>query len=119
MDEAVLHALATERTIDITTTGRRSGAPSRIEMWFHQVDGEIYLTGRPQPRDWYANLLADPGFTFHLKQSIAIDLAATAHPVPAGFERARVIGVVHDRVQSVVSLDEWLASSPLVRVDFG
>ena len=28
-----------ERTIDITTLGRRSGIPRRIEVWFHHLDG--------------------------------------------------------------------------------
>lgn len=119
MDDAIARALATERVVDITTTGRRSGRPSRIEMWFHQVEGDVYITGRPLPRDWYANMLAEPRFTFHLKQSVVADLEAIAHPMPPGHpDRARVIGIVHDRVRSSVSLSEWLESSPLVRVEF-
>jgi F420H(2)-dependent quinone reductase len=34
---------ARERTVDITTTGRRSGNPRRIETWFHRVEGTVYL----------------------------------------------------------------------------
>src|SRR3712207_9019649 len=49
-----------DRVIDITTTGRKSGQPRRIETWFHHLDGQIYLTGTPGPRDWYANLVANP-----------------------------------------------------------
>jgi hypothetical protein len=118
MSHPIQQALESERLIDITTIGRRSGRPSRIEIWFHNVEGEIYLSGRPQPRDWYANLLADPAFTFHLKQSIYSDLRASATPITDAVERARIIGVIHDRVKSTVSLDEWVRSSPLVRVDF-
>jgi deazaflavin-dependent oxidoreductase (nitroreductase family) len=57
------------RTIDITTTGRRSGQPRRIEIWFYQFEGSIYLSGSPGPRtrDWLANLAAEPHFVFHLK----------------------------------------------------
>lgn len=118
MSDPIQRALETERLCDITTVGRRSGRPSRIEMWFHDVEGEIYLSGRPQPRDWYANLLADPTFTFHLKQSIHADLPASATPITDPAERARIIGVIHERVKSTVSLEDWVRSSPLVRVDF-
>ena len=35
------------RTIDITTTGRRSGQPRRIEIVFYRFQDSIYLTGSP------------------------------------------------------------------------
>ena len=73
MDERVHQALAIDRTIDITTTGRSSGLPRRIETWFYRVDDQIYMTGSPGRRDWYANLLANPDFTFHLKQSVGAE----------------------------------------------
>ena len=73
VDEAVLRALdlgpdssPAERTIDITTQGRRTGLPRRIEVWLHRVDGRWYLTGMPAPRSWYANLRANPQFIVHL-----------------------------------------------------
>ena len=45
MDADVRAALERDLTIDITTTGRRSGQPRRIEIWFYNVDGRIYLGG--------------------------------------------------------------------------
>mgnify|MGYP003350547853 CR=1 FL=1 len=68
-----------QRTVDITTVGARTQQPRRIEIWFHNVDGDVYITGAPpRARSWYANLLAHPEFTFHLKNGIRADLAATA-----------------------------------------
>ena len=80
MDARVRRALETERTIDITTTGRTTGRPHRIEMWFHNLDGRLYLTGTPGARGWHANLLAHPEFTFHLKGTVRADLPARATP---------------------------------------
>ena len=60
--QALLKALQDDRLIDITTTGRKSGEPHRIEIGFHFVDGHVYITGRPGLRGWYANLLANPDF---------------------------------------------------------
>src|SRR6476619_4847515 len=81
MDEQIRTALETDRAIDITTIGRRSGQPRRIEMAFHNLDGQIYITGTPGKRDWYANLVANPDFTFHLKRSATADLPAHATPI--------------------------------------
>ena len=78
MDEAVQQALERDRTIDITTTGRNTGQPRRKEIWFHNIEGRLYITGSPGSRDWYANLVANPQFTFHLKQSAQADLSARA-----------------------------------------
>ena len=77
-DSAIDDALRADLTIDITTTGCRSGQPRRIEIWFLHIDGRIFITGTPGRRDWYANLKADNRLTFHLKESVQADLAATA-----------------------------------------
>ena len=72
---------AGERTIDITTTGARTGEPRRIETWFYRVQDRLYLTGLPGRRGWYANLRAQAGFTFHLKHGVTADLQARATPI--------------------------------------
>jgi hypothetical protein len=80
LDERIAQALARDRTIDITTTGRKSGQPRRIEIWFYPADWHT-RSGSPGRRFWYANLLADPEFTIHLKDSVQADLPARARPV--------------------------------------
>jgi deazaflavin-dependent oxidoreductase (nitroreductase family) len=118
MDQHVRRALARDRTIDITTTGRRSGQLRRAEIWFHNLDGRIYITGLPGRRDWYANLLADPQFTFHLKESASADLPARASPVTDQAERRAILARILDKLGRPGDLDAWLASSPLVEVAF-
>src|ERR1700716_2215222 len=90
--EAIDAALERGGTIDITTTGRQSGKPRRIEIAFHNIDGRIYISGAPSPRkrSWLANLEADPHFTFHLKGRTRADLPATARVITDDAER-RVI----------------------------
>jgi deazaflavin-dependent oxidoreductase (nitroreductase family) len=79
MDAAVENALARGGIADITTTGRKSGLPRRIEIYFHNFDGNYYLSGRPGfKRDWVANLAAHPRFTLHLKRGAAADIPAVA-----------------------------------------
>ncbi|MEV2246261.1 nitroreductase/quinone reductase family protein [Streptomyces sp. NPDC049970] len=82
-----------ERIIDITTTGRRTGRPRRIEIFFYRAAGRTYLCGGTsgRPTSWYANLFAHPDFTFHLKHGIRADLPAQAIPVTQREERHRVL----------------------------
>ncbi len=93
-DEQIKLALARDRVVDITTTGRKSGKPRRIEIWFHNLEGRLYLTGLPGRRSWYANLQEHPQFIFHLKQSAQADLAARATPVLDRVRRQEVLSVI-------------------------
>jgi len=78
MDAAIVDRLAAVRTIEITTTGRRSGKPVRVEIWWFHVDGRFIITGTPGPRDWLANLIVDPRLTVH---ALGHDYPATARLV--------------------------------------
>ena len=93
LDAKVKEALEKDLIIDITTTGRKSGSPRRKEIWFHNLDGSLYIVGLvlPGSRSWYANVLADPRITFHLKGTTQADLPARATPIPDASERRRVL----------------------------
>lgn len=118
MDERIQAALARDRVIDITTTGRQSGKPRRIEIWFHDLDGRIYISGLPGKRDWYANLLANPDFIFHLKRSVKADLPARAEPITDQAQRRLIMRRILDGIEGDRDLDEWVKASPLVEVTF-
>jgi deazaflavin-dependent oxidoreductase (nitroreductase family) len=118
LDDTIRQALAKDRTIDITTIGRRSGLPRRIETWFFRVDDRVYLTGSPGRRDWYANLLSNPDFTFHLKQSVVADLPARATPVTDPAERKAIFARILDDLGGRRNLDAWMAGSPLMAIAF-
>ena len=94
--DAIRRVLRHGHTIDITTTGRRSGQPRRIEIVFHNFGGHLYISGlpSPQPRAWLLNLRANPRFTFHLKRPVKADLAATAREITDPAERRDVLAQV-------------------------
>jgi len=119
VNDEVRQALLKDRVIDMTTIGRTSGQPRRKETWFHNIDGQVYLTGTPGKRDWYANMVANPAFTFHLKESVTADLAARAHPVTEPGERSRVFArILRNIGRDASELPAWEAGSPLVAVTF-
>jgi deazaflavin-dependent oxidoreductase (nitroreductase family) len=111
----VLAAVRENRTIDITTTGARSGEPRRIETWAWPLDGVLYLTGSPGWRDWYANLKAHPEFTLHLKRRVTADVPAHARLVEESAERRDVF--TRMLADSRYDLEAWIARSPLVEVE--
>ncbi len=118
MNKDIARALKHDRVIDITTTGRQSGEPRRIEIWFHNLNDHIYITGSPGRRSWYANMLARPEFIFHLKESVRADLPARARPILAGPERQTVLAQIVRSVGRDSDLEVWLTDSPLVEVEF-
>ena len=116
MDADISRALEQDRTIDITTTGKKTGQPRRKEIWFHNLDGRLFITGTPGRRDWYANLVARPEFTFHLKESVQADLPAVATPIFDESQRREIIAGIFSKLQWDRNLDTWVADSPLVEV---
>ena len=91
MDEHTKQALqGRDVVIDITTIGRKSGLPRRKEIWFHNIDGKIIITGQPGPRDWLANMIANPDFTFHLKGDVKADLPARARVITDPAEKRTI-----------------------------
>jgi deazaflavin-dependent oxidoreductase (nitroreductase family) len=117
MDEQTKQALSRNGVIDITTTGRRSGRPRRIEIMFHNIDGRLFISGMPSTRrrSWLANLDADPRFTFHLKRGLRRDLPARARIVSDASERREILTHVA-RTWDRRDLDKMVQYSPLIEV---
>jgi deazaflavin-dependent oxidoreductase (nitroreductase family) len=119
LGERVQGALARGGVIDITTLGRQSGRPRRIEIVFHNIDGRIYISGIPSPtrRGWLANLDARPELTVHLKGAVRADLPAKARIIEDEAERRRVLASVA-RNWKRKDLDTMVRQSPLIEVIF-
>ena len=127
--DAARAALRSDLTIDIVTRGRRSGEPRTTEIWFMVVDDVVYICGTPGagddereywPRDWMANLLAEPDFSFVFKESVDLALPARATPVTDPDERRRVFGseVTGWYRDQTGSVDALVANGPIVRIEF-
>ena len=109
-----------------------TGAPHRPAMpprdpLFYRAVGITYLHSGAGggPTDWPANLLANPTFTFHLKNGIRADLPARATPAPTQLNvRPCWRPIVADLnppqdpdTIRPIRLDDW-AHSRLMRISF-
>lgn len=118
INEQTRRALSRGHTVDITTTGRQSGQPRRIEVVFHSFDGRLYISGMPRQerRSWLANLDADSRMTFHLKGAVKADLPARARIIVDPAEREEVLRRIAQawRRTDVETMVRW---SPLIEVE--
>ena len=118
MTAATAPGLDGRRPIDITTTGRRTGAARRIEIEIHPIDGRLYISRMPsrRTRAWIHNLEADPRMTVHVKAPGAEqDLPATARVITDDAERREILHHVAAR-WGRTDIDRMVEFSPLIEV---
>lgn len=118
-DEAARRLLARGGLIDITTTGRRTGRPRRVEIVFHNMDGRIFISGMPRAdrkRAWIVNLEANPRITIHLKGTLAADLPATARVITDPAERRSVADWIVRHAWPRMNIEAMAAYSPMIEV---
>ena len=65
--EKLLSQLSKEDYCYLTTTGRKSGLPREIEIWFGINGNSLYLlSGGEDKSQWVKNLLANPNVTVRI-----------------------------------------------------
>ena len=82
-------ATAGESYCYLTTTGRVTGDPHTIEIWFDMTDdgAELYLlSGGGARSDWVKNLRADPSVSVRIGSRQAEEHAGVARVIEAGDE---------------------------------
>jgi deazaflavin-dependent oxidoreductase (nitroreductase family) len=113
----VVDALGYSQTIDMTTTGRRTGRRRRVEIMLHSIDGRLLISGHPGfPRGWMANLNADPGITLHLRRP-PVDVEGRARVVTDVAEREALLAPIAQLWR--VPLPLMVESAPLIEVTPG
>ncbi|MEP7021703.1 MAG: nitroreductase family deazaflavin-dependent oxidoreductase [Pseudonocardiales bacterium] len=116
MDDTIRTTLHRSQVIDLTTTGRRTGRQRRIEIFLHDKDGLLFITGMPRAdrtRDWIHNIGADPDVVVHLKQSVVADVPATARVITDPDERQPLIEAAAQR-WGRTDVANMLQHSPLI-----
>jgi deazaflavin-dependent oxidoreductase (nitroreductase family) len=91
----------------LTTTGRRTGNPHTIEIWFGVSGGIVYLMAGGRTRsDWVQNLIANPEVALQIAEH---DWTARARVVEEGTEEdARVRPLLRDKYSNATDdLVEW------------
>ena len=91
----------------VTTTGRRTGRPHTIEIWFGVEKGSVYvLSGGGDRSDWVRNLRAEPRVGLRIGDR---SWSATARVVEDPEEDAMARRLLATKYQG------WLEGRPLSR----
>jgi deazaflavin-dependent oxidoreductase (nitroreductase family) len=108
--------LASVRTIDLSTYGRRTNQTRRVEIWWFRFEGRFIISGTPGKRDWLANIRANPAVIIH---AVGQDLEATAVEIDDPDFRQRFFTHRDTRWYSTQSqLDRLVATAPMIEVSF-
>lgn len=102
----------------LTTTGRRSGEPHRIEIWFALVDGVVYLlSGGGGRSDWVRNLEVSPDVVLEIggEERTAKARLVTDHEENA---LARRLVAEKYRPRTRDDLDDWERTSLPVAIEW-
>jgi deazaflavin-dependent oxidoreductase (nitroreductase family) len=101
----------------LTTTGRRTGRPHRIEIWFVVHDGAAYLLAGSRDSDWYRNLTANEAVTLEIDRERRDTVARPADEEPSAAE-VRAAMVAKYQPGYGEDLTGWSVESALVRVEW-
>ena len=113
-----LNSLIGEEYCYLTTTGRLSGRPHEIEIWFGLQKNTLYLlSGGGDKSDWVKNLLRNPSVRVRIANR---PLAGTARLVedPAEEATARLLlARKYHEMEDEQTLSEWARTALPVAID--
>jgi len=109
---------ADEPFLYLTTVGRRSGRPHRIEIWFAERDGRLFLlAGSRERADWIRNVKATPRVTIELGDETRVGAARVLEPATADDALARKL-LLAKYAMSEDDLAEWGRTALPVVIEF-
>ena len=111
-DQKLLQTAATEKEVELTTFGRKSGQPSRRIIWISVIGDKVYIrSGLGLTRDWPKNLVADPRAILHIAgQDVPVQARHVTDPAEARAMHAPV-KKKYDAVRPASTGDEHLTLS--------
>jgi len=116
LTDLLLH-LAKEEYCYLTTTGRVTGKPHQIEIWFVAQNNSIYMLSGSGTSDWVKNLLKDPAVSVRIGNRT---LPGTARIVENDQEEMTVRNQMADKYkerEADGSLSEWARTALPVAID--
>jgi deazaflavin-dependent oxidoreductase (nitroreductase family) len=115
---SLLPRLAEESYCYLTTTGRVTGKPHEIEIWFGLRDNTIYLlSGSKDKSDWVRNLLKNPSVTVRIGKKT---YKATARLVKDKEEEITARNLLADKYnerKANGSLGKWARTALPIAID--
>jgi deazaflavin-dependent oxidoreductase (nitroreductase family) len=113
-----IDAIAATEFCYLTTRGRRTGEPHRIEIWFVAHDDGAYLLSDSDRADWYRNLVADPTVTLEIGGQVRTTSAAPVGDDDPSNDAVRPAMAAKYQASDADDLDRWSRTAWLVRIEW-
>ena len=112
----LLRQLSTEEYCYLTTTGRVSGRPHEIEIWFGAKNHTLYLLSGSERSDWVQNLPKRPAVTVRIGKHI---FTGTARVVEGKEDRTAryLIAEKYQEWEEGKTLSQWAQTALPVAID--
>ena len=106
-------ALADEPYCYLTTTGRASGRPREIEIWFGLAERTLYMLAQGRERaDWVRNIRRDPSVSVRIGEAVFSGRARIVEDREEDAAARELVAGKYDRLDS-----DWRRSALPVAVD--
>jgi deazaflavin-dependent oxidoreductase (nitroreductase family) len=115
--DSLLSTFASEEYCYLTTTGRVSGRPHEIEIWFGMQGSTLYLLSGSHRSDWVKNLLQNPAVSLRIAKHT---FTGTARLVKSEQEEITARNMLADKYkerESDGSLSEWARTALPVAIE--
>jgi deazaflavin-dependent oxidoreductase (nitroreductase family) len=114
----VLKSLAGEDFCYLTTTGRVSGKPHQIEIWFGARENSIYLlSGGGHDSDWVKNLLKEPQVSVRIAEIIFSGTARLVTDSEEEMAARYMLAGKYQEWEGEQILSEWARTALVVGIE--
>jgi deazaflavin-dependent oxidoreductase (nitroreductase family) len=113
----LLSRLAGEDYCYLTTTGRVSGRPHEIEIWFGIQNHTLYLLSGSHGSDWVKNLRANPAATVRIAKHTFTGQARIVHDEKEDLMARYMLAEKYQEWNEDKSLSEWARTALPIAIE--
>jgi deazaflavin-dependent oxidoreductase (nitroreductase family) len=114
----ILAGLKTEQYCYLTTKGRVSGKPHRIEIWFGVEGDSIFLlSGGGGESDWVKNLRADPKIELRIAKTQFIGHAQVVDNADVDATARRLLAAKYYGWSEGKKLNDWASTALPISIE--
>ena len=115
--ESILASLAAEEYCYLTTTGRVTGKPHEIEIWFGAQQSSIYLMAGDHGSDWVKNLRKNPNVTVRIAKHHFTGTARLVKDIQEEMMARYMLAEKYQEWENGKTLSEWARTALVVAID--
>jgi deazaflavin-dependent oxidoreductase (nitroreductase family) len=115
--ENLLLQLADEDFCYLTTTGRVTGRPHEIEIWFGRQGSGIYLMAGNHKSDWVMNVRKDPLVSVRIDEHMFVGRANIVSDQQEEMRARYLLAEKYQEWETEGTLSEWARTALVVGIE--